>query len=106
MSSQHAYCADHQQSNLSAERDSHAVKALYHVTSDVDPGTLPRLLQALAKLGVAPVRVHASREAGDGSTQSIDMRVVDTTPDQARIIENMLRRVVGVQQLILVMEAA
>jgi len=83
-----------------------AVKALFHVTSDVAAGALPRLLEPFAKMGVTPSRVHASCEAGDGSVLSVDLRVAETTAMHAHLIEKMLRRVVGVQQLILVTEAA
>jgi hypothetical protein len=48
--------------------------------------------------------VHASRESGDGSELTIDLRVGRLTPRTAELIENGLRRVLGVRQLIAVTE--
>ena len=80
------------------------VAARFLVQATVDPGLLPRLLEPIAKLGEVPTRVHASRESGDGSELTIDLRVGRVTPRTAELIENGLRRVLGVRQLIAVTE--
>ncbi|MBI1383965.1 MAG: hypothetical protein GC150_03520 [Rhizobiales bacterium] len=82
------------------------VRALFHVTATAEPGTLPRLVEPFAKMGLVPTRLHASREDGDGSWQSIDMRIVGVSRHEAELVEAMLRRVVGVRQLIVVTEDA
>ncbi|MDX2157740.1 MAG: hypothetical protein SFW09_14665 [Hyphomicrobiaceae bacterium] len=82
------------------------VDARYLVQGPADPGLLPRLVEPFAKLGTVPTRVHASREAGDGSEMTVDLRLAQATPRTAQLIEHALRRVVGVRQLIAVMEPA
>lgn len=81
------------------------VTARFLVQGSADPGLLPRLLEPFAKLGTAPNRVHASREAGDGSTLTVDLRVCDVSSRHAELIEMGLRRIVGISQLIAVIEA-
>jgi hypothetical protein len=80
------------------------VDARYFIVGLADPGLLPRLVEPFSKLGAAPTRVHASREAGDGSEMSVDLRLTGATPRTAELIEHALRRVVGVSQLIAVIE--
>jgi hypothetical protein len=82
------------------------VHARFLVVAPADPGLLPRLVEPFAKLGTVPSRVHASREAGDGSELTVDLRLADVGPRTAELIELALRRVVGVRQLIAVVEAA
>jgi len=82
------------------------VRALYFVTGDTDPGLLARLLQPFAKLGLVPHRVHATSEHGDGSEQSVDLRVSGVPQRQARLIEAMLRATIGVLQVVMVIETA
>ena len=79
-------------------------KALFHVVGDADPAFLPRLIDPVAKLGHAPSRVHASAESGDGSVMTVDLRVANVPPTCAKRMENALRRVVGVHQVIAVYE--
>jgi len=81
-----------------------SVKALFYVTGAADPGLLPRLIDPVAKLGYVPARVHASREAGDGTEISVDLRLRGVTKRGAELVENALRRVVGVRQVIAVVE--
>lgn len=81
-----------------------SVAARFLVHAPADPGLLPRLIEPFAKLGQVPTRVHASREAGDGSELTVDLRVTRLAPRTAELIEFGLRRVVGVRQLIAVIE--
>jgi hypothetical protein len=81
-------------------------RALFHVTGLADPGLLPRLIEPVAKLGHVPQRLHMSREDGDGSLVTVDLRVVGVPQTDASRIESMLRAVVGVQQVIAVYERA
>lgn len=80
------------------------VKALFYVVGDADPAFLPRILEPVAKLGHVPSRVHASAEAGDRSVMTVDLRVPDVAQILAERMENALRRVVGVHQVIAVYE--
>ena len=85
---------------------SRCVSARYLVQGASEPGLLPRLVEPFAKLGTVPSRVHASREAGDGSDMTVDLRLTGVEPRTAELIEIALRRVVGVRQLIAVIERA
>lgn len=80
------------------------VNARYLVVGPSDPGFLSRLVEPVAKLGEVPTRVHASREAGDGSQLSVDLRLGSVSPRTAELVENALRRIVGVHQVIAVVE--
>lgn len=81
------------------------VRARFLVLGPADPGLLPRLVEPFAKLGTVPTRVHATREAGDGSEMTVDLRLGDVPQRTAELVELALRRVVGVSQLIAVIEA-
>ncbi len=88
-----------------AAAPSHAVvSARFLVTAEADPGLLPRLLEPFSKLGLVPSRVHASRESGDGSMISVDLRMTQVDARQAELVENSLRRVLGVSQLLAAVE--
>lgn len=80
------------------------VRAFYFVTAPADPGLLPRLIEPVAKLGAVPARVHASRESGDGSELSVDLRLTGVAPRTAELVEYALRAVVGVRQVMAVVE--
>ena len=80
------------------------VRALYFVTATADPNVLPRILEPFAKMGLTPRRLHASREDGDGSQQSIDVRLPSVSQREALLVEKMLSAVVGVHQVIAVLE--
>jgi len=82
------------------------VSARFLVQAPTDPGLLPRLLEPFAKLGTAPTRVHATCESGDGTEMTVDLRLSPAVPRTAELIELALRRVVGVRQLIAVVEPA
>jgi hypothetical protein len=81
------------------------VRALFFVTAPADPGLLPRLIEPVAKLGYVPVRVHASRESGDGSELTVDLRLAAVPPRAAELVQCALRAVVGVRQVVAVIEA-
>ncbi|MFM9942177.1 MAG: hypothetical protein ACKVP7_22055 [Hyphomicrobiaceae bacterium] len=81
-----------------------SVAARFHVVGDTDPGLLPRLLEPIAKLGATPMRVHASREAGDGSEVTVDLRLGLVAHRMAEQVESALRRVIGVRHLVVVLE--
>jgi hypothetical protein len=83
---------------------SRTVRAFFFVTAPADPGLLPRLIEPVAKLGAVPSRVHASRESGDGSELSVDLRLTGVPPRTAELVEYALRAVVGVRQVMAVVE--
>jgi hypothetical protein len=87
-----------------AEHPSDSVRALFYVVGDADPSFLPRVFGPVAKLGHMPSRVHASTEAGDGTQMTIDLRVTDISQTAAKRVENALRSIVGVHQVIAVYE--
>src|ERR1700752_4137920 len=80
------------------------VPAYFFVTAPADPGLLPRLIEPVAKLGAVPSRVHASRESGDGSELTVDLRLTGVAPRTAELVEYALRAVVGVRQVLAVVE--
>jgi hypothetical protein len=80
------------------------VRAFFFVTAPADPGLLSRLIEPVAKLGAVPSRVHASREAGDGSELTVDLRLAGVAPRTADLVERALRAVVGVRQVMAVVE--
>src|SRR5512145_1873878 len=86
----------------SAEADT--VRAYYVVSAPADPGLLPRLIEPVAKLGAVPARVHASRESGDGRELTVDLRLAGVTPRIADLVGRALRAVVGVRQVMAVVE--
>ena len=43
-------------------------------------------------------------ESGDGSQLSVDLRLAGVSPRTAELVENALRRIVGVHQVIAVVE--
>src|SRR5262245_46523977 len=75
------------------------VRAYFFISAPADPGLLPRLIEPVAKLGAVPVRVHASRESGDGTELTVDLRLVGVAPRTADLVERALRAVVGVRQV-------
>jgi hypothetical protein len=85
---------------------SSSVSARYLVQGPSDPGLLSRLVEPFAKLGTVPSRVHATCESGDGSQMTVDLRLGAVAPRTAELIEHSLRRVIGVSQLIAVVEPA
>jgi hypothetical protein len=84
--------------------DFQTVRAYFFVTAPADPGLLSRLIEPVAKLGAVPLRMHASREAGDGSELTVDLRLSAVTPRTADLVERALRAVVGVRQVMTVVE--
>jgi hypothetical protein len=91
---------------LDAAFEPYSVSARYLVQGQSDPGLLSRLIEPFAKLGTVPSRVHATCESGDGSQMTVDLRLSAVAPRTAELIEHSLRRVIGVSQLIAVVESA
>ncbi|MEZ5922970.1 MAG: hypothetical protein R3D57_01150 [Hyphomicrobiaceae bacterium] len=103
----HVRCASGALSAVADPRHSNAlVRAYFLVTGPADPEFVPRLAGCVAKLGVVPLRLHASSEAGDGSGLDCDLRVSNLRPEEAERLESMLRRVIGVRQVVSVVEPA
>jgi hypothetical protein len=80
------------------------VRAYFFISAPADPGLLPRLIEPVAKLGAVPARVHASRESGDGTELTVDLRLAGVAPRTAELVERALRAVVGVRQVMAVVE--
>jgi hypothetical protein len=80
------------------------VRAIFFISAPADPGLLPRLIEPVAKLGAVPARVHASRESGDGTELTVDLRLAGVAPRTADLVERALRAVVGVRQVMAVVE--
>lgn len=74
------------------------------VTAPADPGILSRIIEPVAKLGHVPRRVHASREDGDGSVMTVDLRLDGVTQRTAELVEFALRAIVGVGHVMAVLE--
>lgn len=84
--------------------ENRTVSARFLLVVDADPGMLSRLLEAFAKLGEVPTRFHASRETGDSTELTVDLRGEGLAPRTAELIDFGLRRVLGVRQLVAVIE--
>jgi hypothetical protein len=80
------------------------VRAYYFISAPAHPGLLPRLIEPVAKLGAVPARVHASRESGDGTELTVDLRLAGIPPRTADLVARALRAVVGVRQVKTVVE--
>ena len=80
------------------------VRAFFLITAPTDPGLLPRLIEPIAKLGAVPSRVHASSEAGEGLELSVELRLRGVHLRTAHLVEHALRAVVGVRQVMAVIE--
>lgn len=80
------------------------VRAFFFVTAPADPGLLSRVIEPVAKLGTVPTRVHATRESGDGSEVTVDLRLAGVPQRTADLAERALRAVVGVRQVMAVIE--
>jgi hypothetical protein len=80
------------------------VRAYFFISAPADAGLLPRLIEPVAKLGAVPARVHASRESGDGSELTVDLRLAGVAPRTADLVGRALRAVVGVRQVMAVIE--
>ena len=80
------------------------VRAYYFISAPAHPGLLPRLIEPVAKLGAVPTRVHASRESGDGTELTVDLRLAGVAPRTADLVARALRAVVGVRQVRAVVE--
>ena len=79
-------------------------RAFFFVTAPADPGLLSRVIEPVAKLGAVPSRVHASRESGDGGEVTVDLRLTGVPQRTADLVERALRAVVGVRQVMAVIE--
>jgi hypothetical protein len=80
------------------------VRAYYFISAPAHPGLLPRLIEPVAKLGAVPARVHASRESGDGTELTVDLRLAGVAPRTADLVARALRAVVGVRQVTALVE--
>lgn len=87
-----------------SETVSDTVRAYFFISAPAEPGLLPRLIEPVAKLGAVPQRVHASRESGDGSELTVDLRLAGVAPRIADLVGRALRAVVGVRQVMAVVE--
>ncbi len=89
---------------LAPPAEAPAFRAFFFITAPADPGLLPRLIEPIAKLGSVPSRVHASRESGDGTEVTVDLRLAGVPLRTANLVERALRAVVGVRQVMAVIE--
>lgn len=80
------------------------VKAMFFVTAEPDPGLGPRLVEPFAKLGLVPERAHLSTEQHAGAEINADLRVSGIERHTATLIDKALRRVIGVRQVIALVE--
>lgn len=84
--------------------ESGAVQAIFFVTGAAEPGLSPRLVEPFSKLGLTPTRLHISTEDRAGEEISADLRVSGIDRATAGLIDKALRRIVGVRQVIALIE--
>jgi hypothetical protein len=77
-------------------------RTYFFVTGETGSELLPRVLLPFAKLGLAPYRVHASAEHGQGEEMSIELRFADLGADTAELLASRCRSVVGVRSVMTV----
>ena len=80
------------------------VQAKYFVTACAEPGVAPRLVESFAKMGLTPLRLYFSTEDGNGEDIFADMRLANVDRTTAHLVDKALRRVVGVRQVITLVE--
>ncbi|HJQ61082.1 MAG TPA: hypothetical protein VJ890_29525 [Vineibacter sp.] len=76
----------------------------YGVSADPSPGLLPRVLEYIAKRGLVPLAVHASRcveRDADrvADTLSVDLQVEGLDLDAAHHVGNCLGQIIGVRHV-------
>lgn len=76
----------------------------YGVSADPSPGLLPRVLDFVAKRGLVPLAVHASRGVerdahGVADTLSVDLQVDGLDADTAHHVGACLGQLVGVRHV-------
>ena len=76
----------------------------YGVSADPSPGLLMRVLEFVAKRGLVPLAVHASRcverdAQGVADTLSVDLQVEGFDADTAQHVGNCLGQIVGVRHV-------
>ncbi len=94
----------HRQLELASSDKTHHVKVIYFVTAVADPNLLPRLLEPFAKLNLIPDRVHADLAAHGERGLNVDLRISAVDARYAMLLEKALRAVIGVQNVISVLE--
>jgi acetolactate synthase regulatory subunit len=85
-------------------RPQHESVWCYGVSADPSPGLLPRVLEFVARRGLVPLAVHASRGVersahGVEDTLSVDLQVDGLDSDTARHVGNCLGQIVGVRHV-------
>ncbi|MEM7619547.1 MAG: hypothetical protein AAF228_03645 [Pseudomonadota bacterium] len=83
-----------------------SVRAMYYVQAISDPCLLPRLLQPFAKLGLIPDRVYADREWCGDKDLNVELRLLHINPQRAVLLEKSLAAIIGVKNVIAVIEEA
>jgi hypothetical protein len=87
-----------------SDRDPASGRTYLFITAEAECNLLLRILQAFARLGVTPYRVHASTEQGTGEEMSLDLRIPGADPDVAERLASLCRAVVGVRSVIMAVE--
>ena len=70
-------------------------RAQFFVSADIDPGTLPRVLELFAKRGLTPDSIHAD---GRENALAIDI-LISKDPDLAAYIGRCLREIYVVREV-------
>ena len=77
----------------------------YSVQADAEPGVMPRVLELFAKRNLVPERWHSdvvpSRATGQADVLSIDIQVAGLTVQTGEYIARCLRRVWGVDAVLM-----
>lgn len=74
--------------------------ACFTVNAEVDPGTLPRILEPFAKRGLTPKKVHVSEDQPNGNYLLIDVQMADMDLETATLIGRSLDQIYGVQSVL------
>ncbi len=71
-------------------------RALFSVSAEIDPGTLPRVLELFAKRGLTPDSIHADRHE---EVLAIDIAITGMDADLAAYIGRCLREIHVVREV-------
>ena len=74
----------------------HARPSAFFVSADIDPGTLPRVLELFAKRGLTPDSIHADCREG---VLAIDISLSGMDADLAAYIGRCLREIYVVREV-------
>ncbi len=85
--------------------DDQNVRAMFYVYANPDPNLIQRVVGIFAKLSLVPDRIYVDREVHADRNLNIELRLLNLDVVCAQRIEKTLRSIIGVENVIMVVEA-